>query len=374
MFITLGCSSGIAGAQDFLWRGGFDFRFDNREYSGMEFGESKTLFGTRFSPAIGIGWGEKHLRGRPHTLMGGVELMADFGTEKIDSYQPFLYYHYMSPRLFDTYAGSFPRSVLKGNYSTAFFSDEVRFYNNLIQGFYMRYGGDRASFVEAAIDWNGRKNGEEREKFMILSSGRLDFQTLNISTDPLLYAGYDFTMYHYASSDVVSGVMDNILIYPHVGLTWNFSTSLDSSVPGYGSDMPELLLKAGWLLSMQRDRNGTHGFVNKGGFQCEAGVKWKGFGLSEMIYLGGDIMTYYDAVDAGGIKYAGDLYFGDTFFRTDTGIYNRLELFWEKYVGSGVSIKVSSVHHYDGRKWGWQQVLSIGIDINNKMFAKKKAQ
>ena len=371
LLAVVACSCMAASAQDFLWKVDFDFRFDNREYTGMEFGRSKTIFGTRFSPEIGLGWGTLHYRGRPHKLMAGVELTADFGTSKIDSYEPILYYNYTSPRVFDLYAGSFPRSALKGDYSTAFFSDEVKFYHKLIQGYYMRYGGDGPSYVEMAIDWNSKLMGRSREKFMMISSGRFDFDRLNLRTRPFLYAGYDFMMYHYAASEVVSGVMDNILIYPHVGLEWTFYREGYPIIIGrYNPNFPELSLKAGWLFSMQRDRNGEGGFVNGGGFQCEAKFRWKGFGLSETLYLGGDIMTYYDAADPSGVQYGDGLYFGDTFYRTNTGIYNRLELFWERYIGSGVNLKVSSVHHYDGAKWGWQQVLTIGVRLDSKLFGR----
>ncbi len=365
---------------------GFDYSFDNREYSGMEFGRSETIFGARLLPEVG--WSSSS-QGSRHQVMAGVSLTADFGSNRIDSYRPVLYYRYSLDDLrrhnsvyvignrFDMYAGIFSRTVMRAEYSGAFFSDKYLFYNNLLQGLFLYYEGVGGSYIEAALDWHSRREGSRREKFMLISSGglklfdsyskrggrifprhqspsRQNYLSRNYgSSRHTIYAGYNFTMHHHAASDEVSGVMDNMLFYPHAAWSWHaFNFELD--------------IRAGWLQSFQRDRTGIGGFVMPGGFHGEAGFKmWSGFGIKESIYLGEGLMTYYDAADSAGIPYGEGLYFGDPFYRTGSGVYNRLELFWERNFGAGVNIKVSSIHHYDGSRWGWQQMLSISANIDN---------
>lgn len=333
-----------AAGQQFLWNADFDFRFDNREYDAMATARSETIFGVRLTPEVGLGWG------RGNAVMVGLDLFSDFGTTTDISRQMIVYYRYRDDR-FDVHFGRFPRRHLMGDYEKAFFSDWIDFYDSNIDGLMANWRG-RHGYVELAFDWNGKIGAGQREKFMIFSSGRLNYGAF--------YGGYNANMYHYSCSLEEPGVVDNILIYPFAGA--DFRTVL----PAFS----KLFLQVGWLQSFQRDRLYVGRFVNPGGMQIELGIERWGFGIDNTLYLGSGLMPYYGSVVEGQPAYGAELYPGELFYRTTAGVYNRLEIYWRYCFPSGVAFKVASVHHYDGHGWGWQQRIELQVPLSDKMFRK----
>lgn len=102
-------------AQSWIAGADFETKFDNREYSGNRFGESKTVFGVRLSPEVGVAWDDRN------RLIAGVDLTHDFGDTAhfLSDVQPVVYYQFQSPN-FQVNAGIFPRSKMLGRYSEAF--------------------------------------------------------------------------------------------------------------------------------------------------------------------------------------------------------------------------------------------------------------
>lgn len=337
-----------ASAQRFLWNADFAFRFDNKEYASMENDVSVTNFTARLTPQIGIGWGRENR----HALMAGIDLVSDFGNETYVSRQMICYYRYIDPN-YGVWFGRFPRRNLVGTYSHAFFSDYVSYYDSNLDGLAAHYMNDRG-YVELVLDWDSMLAEGRREKFMIFSGGQFNLGPF--------YAGYNFSMYHHAGSVEESGVVDNILVYPYAGADFT----------KYARGFSALYLQAGWLQSFQNDRRYIGHYVAPGGIQIEARVQRWGFGIYNTLYLGGSLMPYYKGTVAGQPDYEGGLYKGEPFYRTDRGIYNRLELYWQRRFGSAVAFKVSSVHHYDGTGWGWQQKLELEVYLSEKMFRRPK--
>ena len=83
-------------------------------------------------------------------------------------------------------------------------------------------------------------------------------------------------------------------------------------------------------------------------------------------------MPYYKSTVPDQPDYEYGLYYGDPYYRTTSGIYNRLEFYWELKTKYNVNARVASAHHYDGRKWGWQQVVAIQVTLNKGLFKKQK--
>ena len=92
----------------------FDTYFDNREYSGCEFGESQTLFSSRLTPWIGFGWNASN------SLMVGMDLRSDFGNSDVtfEKVRPQIYYRFRNEKV-SAYAGIFPRERMMGDYTEA---------------------------------------------------------------------------------------------------------------------------------------------------------------------------------------------------------------------------------------------------------------
>lgn len=346
-----------SGLPQLVWGASFDFFFDNREYKNLTTNWSQSLFGARINPEIGVTWDGRH------SLMMGVSLLANFGAKpfEVDN-EIFGYYQYISPR-FRAYAGVVPRSRMIGEYSGAFFSDSVKYYDPNLTGLLLQYMGGRG-YVEFGCDWNSMFSKTTREKFLLFSAGRL-----GLGARQLFYLGYNLTMYHHAgwdSSDepdptVGDGVVDNVLIEPFVGVDFT----------RIAPTMQELSLRVGWINAFQNDRAYVGDYVTPGGVQIEAHVQKWNFGIHNTLYAGDNLQPYYVA-PAPGLDYGPGLYWGEPFYRTDN-IYDRLEIYWQPINTNMMHLRVSSVHHYDGHKWGWQQKISFTVNLGqNRIFNNKR--
>lgn len=317
----------------------FRVRFDNREYRS-EFASSKTLFGFKLAPEAGIRWDGDN------RLMIGMDLTRHFGARGDDQSDPELtiYYAYENGRNFSTYVGIFQADKLTC-YPRVFISGSKRFYDPLIEGAMFRYFGNRGQ-IELSCDWNGMITDAKREKFIIQSTGFL--------RHGMLSAGYFLMMHHFSVTATPSpdeGVVDNVLAYPYVSAMMAFGAKKDMQFD----------IKAGWVQALQNDRAQEDRFVKQGGFMAEIDFKWRTLGCNNTLYLGDNLMPYYH-------RYGSELYPGDPFFRTDHGIYDRLEVSWQPRLKDGLALKICTVHHYDGRTWNWQQVATFTVKLNQKTF------
>ena len=329
-------------AQEVVWGASFDFFFDNREYKS-EINWPQTLFGARIAPELGIRWAERH------SLMMGIDLLANFGAKPFQTdNEIFGYYQYNAPK-FKAFAGVVPRRKVIGDYPSAFFSDSVKYYDPNLTGLLLQYVGEKG-YVEFGCNWNSMITNEKREKFLLFSAGRI--------RHGLFYAGYHLSMYHHAGTYLDDGVVDNVLLHPHVGIDLSGKTG-----------MQELSLQAGWLQAFQNDRKYVGDYVTPGGVQIELKVQKWNFGIFNTLYAGKDLMPYYMADPS--LDYGPGLYWGEPFYRTDN-IYDRLEIYWQPVHTEIMKLRVASVHHYDGRKWGWQQKVLFSVNLGQRRLFKQK--
>ena len=224
----------------------FQMYFDNREFYKCDeaYTKSMTIFAGRLTPVVGLAVGND-FSGR-HKVMFGLDMMYDFGNQPQKSAQMLqnilMYYQFakkMGKTTLTLTAGVMPKKFAKGEYSPAFYSDSLKFYDNAIEGLLLGFQRPRA-YYEVACDWIGLYGQSRREKFVIFSAGKA------LLTDWLSfgYAGY---LYHYANSREVAGVVDNILVNPY------FEFKFNSYVP-----MQKLSLSLGWLQSAQHNQMTTN--------------------------------------------------------------------------------------------------------------------
>ena len=334
LFIIAACVA--ARGQKFVWNVNLESQFDNREYNSP-YNWSQTLFGVRGTPEIGLGWLD-------NAVKVGATGIVEFGSRSFERRpEMVLYYNYNTDR-FNISGGIFPRNQTIGRYSTAFFSDSVRFYDPNISGLLAQIYG-RVGYFEFACDWDSRQTDTRREKFTLFSAAE--------ARCGVMFAGYNFSMHHHAGTATGGWVTDNVWLYPYLGV------NLNSLVP-----MQELWIQAGWLLTAQNDRNFVGKYVTPGGAQIELTAQKWGLGVYNTTYIGKDLMPYYSSYGAG-------LYWGDSFYATRNGMYNRLELYWSPLRRRDMDLRVSSVHHYDGKTWSWQQMVTFGVFLDRKMFDRK---
>ncbi len=327
-------------AQQFLWSADFDFNFDNREFAELSV-PSQTLFGTRLTPQIGMGWGKGE-----HALMIGTDITKTFGrdTRFCENPELTLYYAYRG-RQFSATAGAFPRKMLLGDYSGVIASDSVHFYDKNLDGLLLQYR-NTGGFVELGVDWDGVYSVEEREKFRLFSAGEY--------TRRIFTCGYTASVYHFAGRVGVPGVVDNIVIQPYVGAKFEHLLPLD-----------RLTLTAGWIQTYQWDRrSGEKSVFPHGGEVRLRAEKWH-IGIDSRLYIGNNLMPYFT-------RYGGELYAGERFYAMEGGasrLYNRTELYYDHTWWSDavpVSLHAGFSLHFIAGKVVNSQLIRLSVALDNR--------
>lgn len=352
----------------------FEMNFDNREYDASAFSSSRTIFAARLTPSVGLSFRERG--GGSHRLMVGIDVMKDFGASPVpediagtgntdetsvrmnnwDLFRELTVYYSFGRMVgktdFSVTAGIFPRKQMKGEYSNAFFSDSLRFYDNNIEGLLLSFRRPSA-YYEVGCDWMGMFGIDRRERFMIFSSG-------NAMLSDLFSIGYAAYLYHYAGARNVSGVVDNALLNPFA--------EMDFSV--FAGDLQTLRLRLGWLQSMQNDRRNIGRYVFPHGGELTAEVRNWNVGLENYLFYGTGMMPYFRNEDAAGNMYGDLLYMGEPFYKVNMtgglGFYDRVELYYEPHISDFLTLRASAVLHFND--WGfsgWQQKVSLCFNLQS---------
>lgn len=271
-------------------------RFDNHEsHSALE--PSSTLFGTRLTPTIGVGYTDSVVGS--HRLMAGVSYIQPFGsTWRQAKVQPTVYYQY-AQRGFRANFGFVPYSTLYDELPDYLMSDSMRFVYPNIQGILLQYG-DARGHVELFCDWRGLMSDTVREAFRIVANGRgYAYKTDNHA----VYLGGNGMLNHLSHSERVPGVCDDMTLNPLVGYTYD---SRRNRIHSW-----KARIEAGYLLSWQRDRVAGISSISNG-FRMDGELRWWFIGLREQIYAGGNAMALYPKygrlLNQGDAKYQAPFY------------------------------------------------------------------
>lgn len=357
----------------FVYDVDFEMNFDNREFAKSRFTPSMTIFGARLTPQFGLSLKESN--GAGHRLMVGIDVMKDFGASPVSEaiaggrtdetasslnnaglFREITMYYNFQKKIARTdmgiYAGIFPRRVMGGSYSQAFFSDSLKFYDNNLEGLLLTFKRPEAYF-EVGCDWMGQYGKARRERFMIFTSGEgkvLPFMSLG-------YAGY---MLHYANSYKANGLIDNILINPYA--LFDLASC---------SGLQRLSLRLGWLQAMQRERRNVGMFVFPCGGEFDQEIRNWNVGIHNRMFYGTDMMPYYRGVDNAGLGYGAQVYFGDPFYRihdngaTGAGFYDRMEVYYEPKLADWLDLRVSALFHFNGTRYsGCQQIVGLRFNLH----------
>ena len=346
MLVTLVVMAHGAMAQEVVLRADFTTLFDNMEYAGMRYPDSKTLFSARLTPKVGVRWAEHN------ELYLGADLVQDFGHDSkfLSDGDVQIYYTYKVPRV-KLFAGIFPRSEMRGLDSPLFFDREYRYYHNRIGGVLARYEADDAgSFVEFAMDYTGMRDFDTREAFMIMSAAkwRLSFVKL----------GYDLMVGHYAKDynpATIDGVVDNILLTPYVGVDVDFSPL-------------HLDVKLSYVQSLQRDRIVENEWEAPCGGEVYLAISGWGATLSNRTYIGRAPYTYYN-------RYGAELYHGTQHYASGEGIYNIITAsYGRRFFSDTVGVSCGITAEYDGVAWGTRQWLMVDVALDYGISLKRNRE
>ena len=322
----------------------FAFDFDNTEYSGSNLGSSETLFGVTLAPVLRFEWNEKH------SLGAGVNMQKLFGSTRfLDDIDLIAYYQFRNEK-YGAVAGLFRREKLIGRYSEAFFSNAWLASNRVVQGLALQYT-DKGGFVELVADWNGLYSKECREQFRILLSGEGRFAKV-------MYAGVSAQLHHYANrADFHHNVVDDAVVNPYVGVDFKAFFDFD--------------IRLGYLQSLQQDRLVGGGWQTPMGGELLFRMSRWGVFISNNLYVGKNLQPLYHSVGKEGTIYGADLYASDPFYGTPTGIYNRTGVGYERnFWKERLNVKAEFVLKTDGKRLYNQQIISLGVNIDPKLYDK----
>lgn len=375
LILLLGCFAYEAFASDpvadsskvkvgFAYDLNFDMQFDNREFYKSAYTSSMTIFGTRITPSVGVALEQKN--GARHRLMVGIDVLKNFGAANDNSelFKEMTLYYNVQKQLgktgFKMVAGVFPRRFAEGSYSQAFYSDSLRFYDNNLEGLLLKFSRPKAHF-EVGCDWMGRYDTYRRERFQIFSAG--EGQVL-----PFMSIGYAASLYHFSCSGVSDGVVDNALVNPYMRFDLASKANLQT-----------LSVRLGWLQALQNDRAHVGHYVFPGGAEVVMEVQKWNVGVKNDMFIGKNMMPYYNTIDNAGYKYGSLLYMGSPFYRVwdngrdGVGLADRLEIYYAPKFGAPyLDLKVSAIFHFDAEKYcGCRQMVSLNFNLEELLRGRK---
>lgn len=375
LILLLGCFADVAFASEpvadsskvkvgFAYDLNFDMQFDNREFYKSAYTSSMTIFGTRITPSVGVALEQKN--GARHRMMVGIDVLKNFGAANDNSelFKEMTLYYNVQKQLgktgFEMVAGVFPRRFAEGSYSQAFYSDSLRFYDNNLEGLLLKFSRPKAHF-EVGCDWMGRYDTYRRERFQIFSAG--EGQVL-----PFMSIGYAASLYHFSCSGVSDGVVDNALVNPYMRFDLASKANLQT-----------LSVRLGWLQALQNDRAHVGHYVFPGGAEVVMEVQKWNVGVKNDMFIGKNMMPYYNMIDNAGYKYGSLLYMGSPFYRVwdngrdGVGLADRLEIYYAPKFGAPyLDLKVSAIFHFDAEKYcGCRQMVSLNFNLEELLHGRK---
>ena len=332
----------------FFTGSGLNYVFDNHEFarSHNSYIPSETIHFVRVTHLFG--WEFEQSDNLTYNMVLGVDLVKQMGTKVnalrdiVEDIPVFFESDYRDEvKSFTAVLGSYPRKLVKGDYSELLMSEETVETDFNLDGAYLGFAKGRFS-TELALDWMGKYGNTRKERFQILSYG-------SWSVLPALSLGWAGSFYHYAGSVMAPGVVDNHHLQAFV--KYDFAQDSRDS---------ELSLKLSALGSYQKDRLNDDLRLPFGG-ELEAKAVWKSFGLRNVTSYTKDMLPFYHDTDSAGNLYGDLLYRGSKFYK---GFYDLTELYWSPRLSRKLNIKLSLRYHW-GREGllGSEQRFSLLFDI-----------
>lgn len=356
----------------------FNYYLDARRFSASSdiFMASEIVNVARLSPSIGLRFSQG--RGMTHRIMAGVDVTKDLGANPISVtdysraedaqtlrnlqlFKDIFFYYSMETILgsgvFNLYAGIFPRSMMEGDYSRAFYSDAVKIYYPNLEGSLAKY---RTAKLYAELGWNllGYKEIDRKERYQVFTAG-------SYAIFPWMSAGWAASYMHIGSAYFGPCNVDHAMANPYLKFDFGQMTGIQ-----------ELSLKAGALASYQQDHRIDEAAHFPMGVEGVITARHWDVGIENTVFYGDNMMPFKSLSYTGTYKtgeYNSLLYLGEPFYYTHRGypaFYDRVELFYEPQIAPFLKARVSGVAHFINPAAsidafiGWQAKASLIFDLD----------
>ena len=350
LLAVLAAQSAFGQKPEFVYDAGFEFYFDNREMdAGKEaFTRSMTINTAFLTPSVGLRI--KQNARNVHQVMAGLDIIKNMGE-----------YPVRTPAAAgsdDADRGLENTRLLRE--ITLWYRFDLAFSKAKFDGALLQLQTSKA-FFEVGCDWKGHQSEFRREEFVIFTYGEW-------TPKEWLTLGWAGTFHHFAGSYKYPGVVDDNLVEPFAQLN-----------AGKMAGIQLLTLRLGWLQAMQRDRVQQSGTLTPGGAEVYAEARHWNISLVNRFYAGKNLMPLYTNPSVAGTSYGSDLYMGSPFYRIGreagkSGVYDRVEAWWQPRIASFLDLKLGTVFHFEDGFQGHQEVVSLIFSLDrilNKKPVKK---
>ncbi|MDR0334006.1 MAG: hypothetical protein LBI15_11165 [Dysgonamonadaceae bacterium] len=321
-------------AQEYKWRVGLDYFFNNHEFETSSHGLKQTMSGTWLNTLGGISWDDAH------TIFGGVNLLKISEMKSnIDKVDVTLFYQYETPKVFFR-AGAFPRKGVLGNYSDFFFRDSIHHFIPQMQGIFFQIGRDK-HFFNAWLDWTGMPTAERRESFHFGFSGRVSKQ--------MFFADFQSYVNHLSNTtaDDFYGVSEQMQLLASVGVQHETKNGFSG------------LVSTGVFAGVERIRK--QDLIHKPvGFVVRVDAEYWGIGTKNTFYFGDPRMKFYPTE-------GNELYWQTPFLRNSS--YVQSKWYIRLLETSFAHVRLDYNLHFAEGKMMHQQMLTVSANIDN--FSKR---
>lgn len=335
--------SGQVRAQSFEWKVEADGFFDNGEYENIAPSLSKTMYGFRFSPQVGVAY-------KDFSLFAGTHLITSFGSpEYLDKAYFTGYFQYRNRHHLFRF-GAFPRQELLSDYTNFFIRDTFAYFRPNMTGLFYRLSG-KDNFLSFWLDWTGAQSPLTREAFFVGLSGEQRYKWFFAQV-----VGY---YYHYANTKPRSGdgvVHDNGL--GQIGLGMDFSRK--------ARRLYAARLSAHFMLGYECKRDGgvTPSRMPLG-LVLDLHVQYWRFGTRTLYYYGQERFTV--PTDNYSLTY-----WGNPLLASKSYLQSKwyVVLFRNDFVNA----EAAAVFHLQGNKPGSQYMVRLQVSLDGGIYGKKEGE
>lgn len=330
-----------ASAQSFEWKANAYGFFDNGEYTAIDPYYSRTYFGMRFSPEIGISY-------KAFSLFAGTHLQTYFGSPKYLDKAFFTgYFQYKSPHHHFLF-GAFPRQGLLDNFTNFYIRDTFQYFRPNMTGIFYQATG-KNNFLNLYLDWVGLQSEKTREMFFAGLSGEQRYKWF--------FAALNAYYFHYAQTSPASGdgcVHDNG--QGQIGIGVDFS--------GYARLLEVFRLQVAYMLGYECKRDHSTPVKMPMGMVVDLHARYWRIGTRTLYYYGQERYTVPTDVWA-------DTYWGNPFLRAKS--YLQSQWYVSIFRNNFVEAKAAFVFHLQGNRFGTQQMVQLSVNLDGSIRSKKDA-